>query len=138
MPAQFDGQLVLVVDDDPDIASAVSTAFASSGAKTQTARDGNRAVTMAREINPDLIVLDMMLPKRSGFLIMESLKPDHQSDTRPRVIMITANEGKRHELYARHLGVNEYMTKPFSMERLLEAACKLLGATYIDPDDTRM
>ena len=133
MPAQFQGQSVLVVDDDPDIASAVSTAFTSSGAKVQTARDGNTAVDLVRKSDPDLLVLDMMLPKRSGFLIMESIKPNRDQTSRPRVIMITANEGKRHELYARHLGVDEYLTKPFSMERLLEAASKLLGAEYSDP-----
>ncbi len=133
MPAQFQGQSVLVVDDDPDIVSAVSTAFTSSGAKVQTARDGNTAVDLVRKSDPDLLVLDMMLPKRSGFLIMESIKPNRDQTSRPRVIMITANEGKRHELYARHLGVDEYLTKPFSMERLLEAASKLLGAEYSDP-----
>ena len=133
MPAQFQGQSVLVVDDDPDIASAVSTAFTSSGAKVQTARDGNTAVDLVKKSDPDLLVLDMMLPKRSGFLIMESIKPNRDQTARPRVIMITANEGKRHELYARHLGVDEYLTKPFSMERLLEAASRLLGAEYSDP-----
>lgn len=133
MPAQFQGQSVLVVDDDPDIASAVSTAFTSSGAKVQTARDGNTAVDLVKKSDPDLLVLDMMLPKRSGFLIMESIKPTRDQTARPRVIMITANEGKRHELYARHLGVDEYLTKPFSMERLLEAASRLLGTEYSDP-----
>jgi len=133
MPARFQGQSVLVVDDDPDIASAVSTAFTSSGAKVQTARDGNTAVDLVKKSDPDLLVLDMMLPKRSGFLIMESIKPNRDQTSRPRVIMITANEGKRHELYARHLGVDEYLTKPFSMERLLEAASRLLGAEYSDP-----
>ncbi len=133
MPAQFQGQSVLVVDDDPDIASAVSTAFTSSGAKVQTARDGNTAVDLVRKSDPDLLVLDMMLPKRSGFLIMESIKPNRDQTSRPRVIMITANEGKRHELYARHLGVDEYLTKPFSMERLLEAASRLLGSEYSEP-----
>ena len=88
---------------------------------------------LVRKSDPDLLVLDMMLPKRSGFLIMESIKPNRDRTSRPRVIMITANEGKRHELYARHLGVDEYLTKPFSMERLLEAASKLLGAEYSDP-----
>lgn len=134
MPAQFQGQSVLVVDDDPDIASALNTAFTSSGAKVQTARDGNAAIEMVKRHDPDLVVLDMMLPKRSGFLIMESIKPDRDASRRPHVIMITANEGKRHELYAKHLGVDEYLTKPFSMERLLEAACRLLGAEYREPD----
>lgn len=135
MPAEFEGQSILVVDDDPDIATAVSTAFTSSGANVQTARDGNRAVALAKSIDPDLIILDMMLPRRSGFLIMESIKPSHESGCRPYVIMITANEGKRHELYAKHLGVDEYLTKPFSMDRLLETACRLLDVKYSDPEE---
>ena len=68
---------------------------------------------------------------------METLKPTHESGKRPFVIMITANEGKRHELYAKHLGVDEYVSKPFSMERLMESAARLLGGTYVDPDEAR-
>lgn len=134
MPAQLQGKSVLVVDDDPDVLNAVQAAFSVSGAQVRTANDGNKAVEMARRINPDLIILDMMLPKRSGFLVMETLKPKHDAGTRPHVIMITANEGKRHELYARHLGVDDYVTKPFSMERLLEKASRVLGASYEEPE----
>ena len=137
MPAQFEGRSILVVDDDPDIATAVSTAFSSNGANVQTARDGNKAVALAKSIDPDLIVLDMMLPRRSGFLILESIKPGREAGSRPFVIMITANEGKRHQLYAKHLGVDQYLTKPFSMDRLLETACKLLEVKYTDPDQSR-
>lgn len=134
MPADFKGRSVLVVDDDPDILSAVQTAFTHNGASVRTANDGNKAVDMARSLNPDLIILDMMLPRRSGFLVMEQLKPNHASGTKPFVIMITANEGQRHELYARHLGVDDYVHKPFSIERLMEKASKVLGVPYKEPD----
>ncbi len=134
MPAKLDGKSVLIVDDDPDVLASVKLAFESSGARVTTARDGNQAVDMTKRLDPDLVVLDMMMPKRSGFLVMESIKPNHDEKTRPFVIMITANEGKRHELYARHLGVSDYLTKPFSMERLLERASTLLGGEYVDPD----
>ena len=134
MPAKLQGKSVLVVDDDPDILSTVRMAFEAAGAKVTTANDGNKAVDFARRIDPDLIVLDMMMPRRSGFLVMETLKPDHSTGTRPYVIMITANEGKRHELYARHLGVDDYVNKPFSLDRLMESACRLLGGEFIEPD----
>jgi DNA-binding response OmpR family regulator len=124
----------LVVDDDPDIVTTVKLAFQSSGAQVTTARDGNQAVDLARRNDPDLIVLDMMMPKRSGFLVMESIKPQRECGTRPYVIMITANEGKRHEAYAKQLGVDGYMTKPFSIDRLLARACELLGGEYVDPE----
>ena len=134
MPAKLDGRSILVVDDDPDVLTTVRMAFEAAGAKVTTANDGNKALDMAKRVDPDLIVLDMMMPKRSGFLVMESLKPKKDADTRPFVIMITANEGKRHELYAKHLGVAEYLSKPFSMDRMLEKACELLGGEFIDPE----
>jgi len=137
MPAKLDGRSILVVDDDPDVLSTVRMAFEAAGAKVTTANDGNKALDMAKRVDPDLIVLDMMMPKRSGFLVMESLKPNKGVGTRPYVIMITANEGKRHELYARHLGVDEYLSKPFSMDRMMEKACELLQGEFIDPEQPR-
>lgn len=130
MPAKLDGRSILVVDDDPDIVATVRMAFEAAGAKVTTARDGNKAVELARSTDPDLIVLDMMMPKRSGFLVMESIKPQRKAGTRPYVIMITANEGKRHEQYAKYLGVDGYLNKPFSMDLLLERSCDLLGGQF--------
>jgi len=132
MPADLKGRSVLVVDDDPEVLTTVKAAFEASGARVTTANDGNKAVEFTKKFDPDLIVLDMMMPRRSGFLVMETIKPSHEAGTRPFVIMITANEGKRHELYARHLGVDEYLNKPFSMDRLMESACKLLGGTFTE------
>lgn len=134
MPANFTGNNVLVVDDDMEVLSAVQTAFKQCGANVSTANDGNKAVEMTRRLNPDLIILDMMLPRRSGFLVLEQIKPNKESGVKPFVIMMTANEGKRHELYARHLGVDAYVHKPFSMERLMEHASKLLGTEYKEPE----
>jgi DNA-binding response OmpR family regulator len=133
MPADLRGRSILIVDDDPEILTTVRAAFEVNGARVTTANDGNKALDMARKVDPDLIILDMMMPRRSGFLVMETLKPKHDSGTRPFVIMITANEGKRHELYARHLGVDEYLNKPFSMDRLLETACRLLNVEFVEP-----
>lgn len=134
MPARLEGRSILVVDDDPDVLSTVRLAFEQAGAKVTTANDGNKALDFAKRFDPDLIVLDMMMPKRSGFLVLETLKPGHETNTRPYVIMITANEGKRHELYARHLGVNEYLSKPFSLDKLMETACRLLGGEFIEAE----
>ncbi|RIK66531.1 MAG: response regulator [Planctomycetota bacterium] len=134
MPAKLDGRSILIVDDDPDVLNTVRMAFDAAGAKVTTANDGNKALEMFRRVDPDLIVLDMMMPRRSGFLVMETIKPNKDAGKRPFVIMITANEGKRHELYARHLGVDEYLNKPFSIDRLMEKACQLLGGEFIEPD----
>jgi DNA-binding response OmpR family regulator len=85
-------------------------------------------VDVAAQFNPDLIVLDAMLPKRSGFLVLEKIKgPNKRRGQKPYVIMITGNAGKRHQVWAESLGVDGYLNKPFRMERLLESMEKLLG-----------
>ena len=114
---------VLIVDDDPEIRAAVDHALQAEGALTQTCGDGNSAVTIVEGDPPDLVVLDMMLPKRSGFLVLEKIK---KLDTPPRVVMVTANEGKRHQQYAENLGVDGYVLKPVRMERLITLAQELL------------
>ena len=120
------GKKVLLVDDDADILTAMSAAFSDTGAEVMTASDGNKAVELATHTLPDLVVLDMMLPKRSGFLVLEKIKPQRKAGTKPFVIMITGNPGKRHQAYAESLGVERYMNKPIRMERLMKEAEALL------------
>ena len=76
---------------------------------------------------PDLVILDMMMPKRSGFLVLEKLRRTRPTNERVKVIMITANEGSRHKAYAEYLGVVEYIRKPFAAEKLLAAVDKALS-----------
>ncbi|MCK4871427.1 MAG: response regulator [Phycisphaerales bacterium] len=130
---------ILIVDDDRDILSMIDAVMTSEGAETQTAEDGNSAVRACLTDPPDLVVLDMMLPMRSGFLVLEKIKGREDS---PLVIMLTANEGKRHQAYAERLGADRYMLKPVPLELLIETAVKLLEARdaeeealYGDQDD---
>ena len=118
---------VLLVDDDRDILQAMQTALADQDLELFTAADGNEAINQTTQHHPDLVVLDMMLPKRSGFLVMERLKRGKKRTDPPRIIMITGNQGTRHKAYAQSLGVDAYINKPFRMERLIEAVNKLLG-----------
>ena len=122
-----DGKKVLLVDDDRDILSAMQIAMEDMDVEILTAQDGNAAVEMAEQHHPDLVVLDMMLPKRSGFLVMEKLKRGKKPGDPPRIIMITGNQGSRHKVYAESLGVDKYLNKPFRMEKLLDAVQELLG-----------
>ncbi len=123
------GKNILLVDDDPDMLTALMTVLDGTGATIETASDGNAAVEAAFAFDPDLIVLDAMLPKRSGFLVLEKLKgPNKKKGQRPYIIMITGNTGKRHQTWAESLGVDGYLNKPFRMERLLERMEQLLGA----------
>ena len=117
---------ILLVDDDRDILAAMDTAMKDLGVEIATASDGNEALLRAEEKPPDVVVLDMMLPKRSGFLVMEKLKKGKKKTDKPRVIMITGNQGHRHKIYAESLGVDIYLNKPFRMEKLVESVKKLL------------
>lgn len=127
MAGKFEGKKILVVDDDPDILTAITTGLADTGATLQTATDGNTAVTLAEQIAPDLVILDIMLPQKSGFLVLEKIRQGKPRGTGPRVIMITGNAGKRHKQYAEALGVDGYINKPFRMYHLLEVTEKLLA-----------
>jgi DNA-binding response OmpR family regulator len=116
---------ILLVDDDREIIESVKIALEGVGYDILVARDGNQGLAMAERENPDLVILDMMMPKRSGFLVLEKLRR-----TRPvpmRIIMVTANEGSRHKAYAETLGVDDYIRKPFAMDRLLDSVSRLLG-----------
>ncbi len=116
---------VLLVDDDYEIIDSLRMLLEAKGYTILIARDGNQGLAMAEREDPDLMILDMMMPKRSGFLVLEKLRR-----TRPvpmKIIMITANEGSRHKAYAEMLGVDDYIRKPFAMDRLLESVEKLIG-----------
>ena len=115
---------VLVVDDDAEIIDTVQFALKQKGYEVIIARDGNQGLAMAEKDQPDLVILDMMMPKRSGFLVLEKLKTLGNA---VKVIMITANEGSRHKAYAEMLGVHEYLRKPFAMDKLLECVERLLA-----------
>jgi len=127
MAGELTGKKVLLVDDDRDILTAMESALGETGVEIYAAADGNEAVSLADRHNPDVVVLDMMLPKRSGFLVMEKLRRGKKRTDPPRVIMITGNQGVRHRAYAETLGVDIYINKPFRMEKLVESVKKLAG-----------
>jgi DNA-binding response OmpR family regulator len=115
---------VLLVDDDNDIIESMRTVLEAKGYRVMVARDGNAGLTVAERENPDLVILDMMMPKKSGFLVLEKLKgrPGGLIPT----IMITGNEGSRHRAYAEMLGVRDYIRKPFAMEKLVKSVEQIL------------
>lgn len=120
----LEGRRVLLVDDDPDILGGMDLAFRGAGAETSLAGDGESALAAIEASRPDLVVLDMMLPRASGLLVLERLRG---SADRPPVVMITANRGQRHQAFARELGVEAYLVKPVALARLLEVAVRLTG-----------
>ncbi len=127
MSDELVGKKILIVDDDSDIRQAIEVALGETGASVDIAGDGNTAVEKITVGEPDLVVLDMMLPKRSGFLIMERIKRGKAKDEMPRVIMITGNQGSRHRVYAETLGIDVYLNKPFRMNKLVDEVKRLLS-----------
>ncbi len=133
MPPQQ--RTILLVDDDHEIVESMRTVLENKGYRILVARDGNSGLMVAERENPDLLILDMMMPKKSGFLVLEKLK------SRPGglipTIMITGNEGSRHRAYAEMLGVRDYIRKPFAMEKLVRAVERVMGlrARGSEPDD---
>src|SRR3982751_155167 len=104
MSSTLENKRILVVDDDQDILTTIQAAFEATGAVIETTNNGNKAVELAEKNDPDLIILDMMLPGRSGFLVLEKVKAKKPRNQKPYIIMITGNQGKRHQMYAESLG----------------------------------
>jgi DNA-binding response OmpR family regulator len=127
LSALLEGKKILIVDDDRDILGAIRQAVEDEQGETLTAEDGNTAVELAEKHRPDLIILDAMLPKRSGFLVMEKLRNSMPPESRPKIIMITGNPGKRHQEWATSLGANAFINKPFRMDKLIQTAGQLLS-----------
>ena len=115
---------ILVVDDDVELSDGLRSVLERQGFRVIQARDGQQAKAQIYNQRPDLVILDMMMPRMGGYPVLEHFrdKPDA-----PPIIMITANEGSRHKAYAEYLGVIDYIRKPFAMERLLEAIAKGLS-----------
>ena len=118
-------KLILVVDDDYELSDGIRAVLENQGHKVMQARDGQQGKNLVYQQRPDLVILDMMMPKRSGFLVLEKMR--RTRETPMRVIMITANEGSRHKAYAEMLGVDDYIRKPFQMDRLIESVQRLIG-----------
>src|SRR5438105_4938606 len=119
------GKTILVVDDDMELSDGLRAMLERQGHRVIQARDGQQGKQMVYQHHPDLVILDMMMPRMGGYPVLEHFK--NKTDA-PPIIMITANEGSRHKAYAEYLGVVDYIRKPFAMERLLEAVDRGLTA----------
>ena len=119
-----DQKLILVVDDDRELVDAMRTVLERQGYKVIQAHDGHQGKQAIYNQKPDLVILDMMMPRMGGYPLLEHFKDKTDA---PPMIMVTANEGSRHKVYAEYLGVIAYIRKPFAMERLLETVTKALN-----------
>ena len=127
-----EGKTILIVDDDLELSDGLRLVLEKQGYRVLQARDGQQGKQMVYQHRPDLVILDMMMPRMGGYPVLEHFKGKTDA---PPIIMITANEGSRHKAYAEYLGVVDYVRKPFAMERLLESVEKGLAAAKKKPTE---
>jgi two-component system alkaline phosphatase synthesis response regulator PhoP len=117
---------VLVCDDEPYIVESVSYVVKKAGFEVVVAEDGQEALEAGRREKPDLIFLDIMMPKLTGYEVCRQLKDD--PDTRGAyIVMLTARGQEEDERKALEMGADEFMTKPFSPRKMRAKLVELLG-----------
>jgi DNA-binding response OmpR family regulator len=110
------GKRVLVVEDDPSIAIGLRINLESEGYVVDVAEDGDRALDLARSESPDLIVLDLMLPKKNGLEVLHDLRAEGRMMP---IIILSAKSNEMDKVAGLELGAEDYVAKPFSLAELL-------------------
>ncbi len=123
------GEHLLIVDDEDNLRSMLSAALRHNGFEITTASNGREALTAIAERNPDLVVLDVMMPELDGFEVCRRLRADNNATP---VLFLTARDGTEDKVRGLTLGGDDYLQKPFSLEELVARATAILrraGAT---------
>ncbi|HNX68522.1 MAG TPA: response regulator [Candidatus Omnitrophota bacterium] len=118
---------ILVVDDEPDILSIVEARLIALGYEVLTARDGQEGLNTARKESPDMILLDLMLPKLDGYKVCRMLKFDKTYDHIP-IVIFSAKGSVADKKMAEEVGADAYLTKPFNQETFKQTIQKLIGS----------
>ncbi len=118
---------ILIVDDEPNIVMSIEFLLKKEGFSTETAGDGEAALEKVRSFAPDLMLLDVMMPKKSGFEVCEIIRAD-PSQHQPRIIMLTAKGRETEQAKGLALGADAYMLKPFSTKELVVKIKEILAA----------
>lgn len=119
---------ILVIDDDPSISELVSINLEMAGYDVSPAEDGVKGQALAVQIQPDLIMLDLMLPKVDGFTVCQRLRRDPRTADIP-VLMLTALGQIQDKIDGFNAGADDYLTKPFDVEEMLARVRALLRRT---------
>lgn len=138
------GQRILIVEDEDAIVEVVSQTLRRHGYETAAAADGDSALEMAFSLRPDLVILDLMLPKMDGWEVCRRLKADRQTASVP-VLMLTARREERDVVEGLEIGADDYMKKPFSLAELAARVKALLrradpgeGGKIVEDGDLRI
>jgi CheY-like chemotaxis protein len=121
--ASRDSPAVLVIDDDPDVIELLRENLAEAGYRVVGARDGDEGVGKAREIRPDSIVLDIVMPRKDGWQVLHELKADPATRDIPIVLLSVVDQRS----LGYRLGAADYLVKPFEREALLAALARAAG-----------
>ncbi len=121
------GKRVLLIEDEPNIIEAISFILSRDGFTVHTHEDGETAMDKVRSGSPDMVILDVMLPGRSGFDILRDLRADPETESLPVLMLTARGQSKDRELAAR-LGADHFMTKPFSNNEVREHVRAVLEA----------
>jgi two-component system alkaline phosphatase synthesis response regulator PhoP len=116
---------ILVVDDDPEIVTMLTTRLGRRGYKISTANDGVEAIELAKKELPDLVLLDVMMPGKSGWEVARALKQDPITQ-HVKIMMVSAIGEKTNELTAPIYGADAHIDKPFEFEKLEKLISGLL------------
>jgi len=119
---------ILVVDDEPDLVETVRYPLEMEGYQVLIAYNGEDGLNQARKEGPDLIILDLMLPKLDGYKVCRLLKFDERYKHIP-ILMLTAKTQEKDRLLGKETGADDYMTKPFDIDKLLEKVKFYLSKT---------
>ena len=109
---------ILLVDDDPDVLESIELALKGRGYDVLLAHDGAEGLVRAERDAPDLIILDVVMPRRSGFAVLDRIR--RKRGRSPRIILLTANTEPRHREFAVSHGADAFLHKPFEVLDLLD------------------
>jgi len=118
---------ILIVDDEPNIVISLEFLMKKEGFEVAVAGDGEEALSKAASFSPDLVLLDVMMPKKSGFEVCEALRAD-PAKSQLRIVMLTAKGRETEVAKGLALGANAYVTKPFSTKDLVAKVKEMLAA----------
>lgn len=121
----MDKKKILIIDDEADVVEALTHKLQSDGYEPISARDGQAGLEKAKKEKPDLIILDLMLPKVDGYKVCRMLKFDAKYKKIP-IIMCTARAHESDKNLGREVGTDAYITKPFELQALLSKIKELL------------
>lgn len=120
----MESRRILVVEDSPTTRAQIAQSLQAAGYEVMIAEDGERAIAAVFEYHPELVVLDVVLPKKNGYQVCRAIKSD--PDLSIKVVIATAKDQEKDRIWSGRQGADAYLSKPIDMEMLLATVQKLI------------